>query len=152
MSLSKSLAPDLSHTRAHFPLTYLPEELVWQAYYSFSHYDPGYSILSFDQPAWTLWENRIIEAPLLFSEKVQAEIDSMLGQSQQPNSAIPDAMAYTNAVIHKVLRMKNIIPMNVPREVALDTTLAGYHMPKVIRGSLTAKVFKLLFVNTRNLN
>ena len=26
MSLSKSLAPDLSHTRAHFPLTYLPRE------------------------------------------------------------------------------------------------------------------------------
>ena len=59
-------------------------------------------------------------------------------------------MTYTNAVIHEVLRMENIIPVNVPREVALDTTLAGYHMPKVIRGSLT--VFKLLFVNTRNLN
>ncbi|XP_044800844.2 cytochrome P450 2J2 isoform X2 [Bubalus bubalis] len=73
-------------------------------------------------------------------EKVQAEIDSMLGQSQQPNSAIPDAMAYTNAVIHKVLRMKNIIPMNVPREVALDTTLAGYHMPKstMVLTNLTA--------------
>ena len=43
--VSKNLPPDLSHTRAHFPLTYLPEELVWRAYYSFSHYDPGYSIL-----------------------------------------------------------------------------------------------------------
>ena len=44
-------------------------------------------------------------------------------------------MPYTNAVIHEVLRMWNIIPLNVPREVAVDTTLAGYHLPKVVRGS-----------------
>ena len=44
-------------------------------------------------------------------------------------------MPYTNAVIHEVLRMGNIIPLNVPREVAVDTTLAGYGLPKVIRGS-----------------
>ena len=36
--LSKNLPPDLSHTRAHFPLTYLPEEVVQRPYYSFSHF------------------------------------------------------------------------------------------------------------------
>ena len=41
-------------------------------------------------------------------------------------------MPYTNAVIHEVQRMGNIIPLNVPREVAEDTTLAGYHLPKVV--------------------
>ena len=46
-------------------------------------------------------------------------------------------MPYTNAVIHEVQRMGNIIPMNVPREVTVDTTLGGYHLPKVIRGSFT---------------
>ena len=68
----------------------------------------------------------------------------MLGKSQQPNSATPDSLPYTSTVVQEVLRMENIIPMNVPREMALDTTLAGYHLPKVIGGSLTAKVFKLL--------
>uniref|UniRef100_A0A8D1C455 Cytochrome P450 2J2 n=1 Tax=Sus scrofa TaxID=9823 RepID=A0A8D1C455_PIG len=63
-------------------------------------------------------------------EKVQAEIDRVLGQSQQPSTADRESMPYTNAVIHEVQRMGNIIPLNVPREVAVDTTLAGYHLPK----------------------
>ncbi|KAI4590894.1 hypothetical protein MJG53_001943 [Ovis ammon polii x Ovis aries] len=85
------------------------------------------------------------ESFLPFSiEKIQAEIDGMLGKSQQPNSAAPDSLPYTSTVVQDVLRMENIIPMNVPREVALDTTLAGYHLSKVIGGLLTAKVFRLL--------
>uniref|UniRef100_A0A8C3WVK5 Uncharacterized protein n=1 Tax=Catagonus wagneri TaxID=51154 RepID=A0A8C3WVK5_9CETA len=63
-------------------------------------------------------------------EKVQAEIDRVLGQSQQPSTAARGSMPYTNAVIHEVQRMGNVIPLNVPREVAVDTTLAGYHLPK----------------------
>ncbi|XP_072830432.1 cytochrome P450 2J2-like isoform X1 [Vicugna pacos] len=63
-------------------------------------------------------------------EKVQAEIDRVLGQSQQPSTAARESMPYTNAVIHEVQRMGNIIPLNVPREVTVDTTLAGYHLPK----------------------
>uniref|UniRef100_A0A8D1B2Z4 Cytochrome P450 family 2 subfamily J member 34 n=1 Tax=Sus scrofa TaxID=9823 RepID=A0A8D1B2Z4_PIG len=73
-------------------------------------------------------------------EKVQAEIDRVLGQSQQPSTAARESMPYTNAVIHEVQRMGNIIPLNVPREVAEDTTLAGYHLPKgtMIMTNLTA--------------
>uniref|UniRef100_A0AAA9SWA0 Cytochrome P450 2J2-like n=1 Tax=Bos taurus TaxID=9913 RepID=A0AAA9SWA0_BOVIN len=73
-------------------------------------------------------------------EKVQAEIDRVLGQSQKPSMAARESMPYTNAVIHEVLRMGNIIPLNVPREVAVDTTLAGYHLPKgtVVVTNLTA--------------
>ena len=52
--------------------------------------------------------------------------------------AARESMPYTNAVIHEVLRMGNILPLNVPREVAVDTTLAGYHLPKVVRASLIA--------------
>uniref|UniRef100_A0A8D1AQP0 Cytochrome P450 family 2 subfamily J member 34 n=1 Tax=Sus scrofa TaxID=9823 RepID=A0A8D1AQP0_PIG len=75
-----------------------------------------------------------------FPEKVQAEIDRVLGQSQQPSTAARESMPYTNAVIHEVQRMGNIIPLNVPREVAEDTTLAGYHLPKgtMIMTNLTA--------------
>ncbi|XP_036034992.1 cytochrome P450 2J3-like isoform X2 [Onychomys torridus] len=63
-------------------------------------------------------------------EKVQAEIDRVIGQEKQPSLADRDAMPYTNAVVHEVLRMGNIIPLNVPREVTVDTTLAGFHLPK----------------------
>ena len=62
-------------------------------------------------------------------------------------------MPYTNAVVHEVLRMGNVIPLNVPRKVAVDTTLAGYHLPKVIRGShQQPQISKLIFVNDGNLN
>lgn len=62
---------------------------------------------------------------------MQAEIDRVIGQARQPNLADRDSMPYTNAVIHEVLRMGNIIPLNVPREVTADSTLAGFHLPKV---------------------
>ncbi|KAM4807479.1 LOW QUALITY PROTEIN: cytochrome P450 2J2-like [Urocitellus parryii] len=73
-------------------------------------------------------------------EKVHAEIDRVLGQWQQPSMAAREFMPYTNAVIHEVQRMGNIIPLNVPREVVVDTTLAGYYLPKgtMILTNLTA--------------
>ncbi|ELW61442.1 cytochrome P450 2J2 isoform X1 [Tupaia chinensis] len=73
-------------------------------------------------------------------EKVHAEIDRVIGQCQQPSMAVRESMPYTNAFIHEVQRMGNIIPLNVPREVTVDTTLAGYHLPKgtVIMTNLTA--------------
>ncbi|XP_037683009.1 cytochrome P450 2J2-like isoform X2 [Choloepus didactylus] len=63
-------------------------------------------------------------------EKVQAEIDREIGHSQQPSIADRERLPYTNAVIHEVQRMGNIIPLNVPREVVADTTVAGYYLPK----------------------
>lgn len=46
--------------------------------------------------------------------------------------------------------MGNIIPLNVPREVTVDTTVAGYHLPKVIRDS-QPQIFKLILLSGRNL-
>ncbi|XP_038189418.1 cytochrome P450 2J3-like isoform X2 [Arvicola amphibius] len=63
-------------------------------------------------------------------EKVQAEIDRVIGQEKQPSLTDRDSMPYTNAVIHEVQRMANIVPLNVPREVTVDTMLAGFHLPK----------------------
>ncbi|XP_006919523.1 cytochrome P450 2J2 [Pteropus alecto] len=73
-------------------------------------------------------------------EKVHAEIDRVIGQSQQPSTDDRESMPYTNAVIHEVQRMGDIIPMNVPREVTADTTLGGYHLRKgtAILTNLTA--------------
>ncbi|XP_055978278.1 cytochrome P450 2J2-like [Sorex fumeus] len=63
-------------------------------------------------------------------EKVHAEIDRVIGQMQQPSMALRESMPYTHAVVHEVQRMGNIIPLNVPRAAAADTTLNGYHIPK----------------------
>ncbi|XP_021056413.1 cytochrome P450 2J3-like isoform X3 [Mus pahari] len=69
-------------------------------------------------------------------EKVHSEIDRVIGHGRQPSTDDGDSMSYTNAVIHEVLRMGNIIPLNVPREVTADSTLAGFHLPKEIELAL----------------
>ncbi|XP_028368155.1 cytochrome P450 2J2-like [Phyllostomus discolor] len=73
-------------------------------------------------------------------EKTQAEIDRVLGQSQQPSMASREFLPYTNAVVHEVQRMGNILPLNAPRQVTADTTLAGYYIPKgtMLMTNLTA--------------
>ncbi|XP_020848775.1 cytochrome P450 2J2-like isoform X2 [Phascolarctos cinereus] len=62
--------------------------------------------------------------------KIQAEIDQVVGQARQPTMADKENMPYTNAAIHEVQRMGNIVPFNVPRVATVDTTVAGYYVPK----------------------
>ncbi|NXX45498.1 CP2J2 protein, partial [Tricholaema leucomelas] len=62
--------------------------------------------------------------------RVQAEIELVMGQVRQPALEDRDKMPYTNAVIHEVQRIGNIIPFNVPRATSRDTVLSGYTIPK----------------------
>ncbi|XP_023650393.2 cytochrome P450 2J2-like [Paramormyrops kingsleyae] len=76
-------------------------------------------------------------------EKVQAEIDSVIGRSRQPNMADRPNMPYTDAVIHEVQRMGNIVPLNVVRSTTKDTELGGYTIPKgtTLMGTLDSVLF-----------
>ncbi|XP_010178715.1 PREDICTED: cytochrome P450 2J2-like [Mesitornis unicolor] len=76
-------------------------------------------------------------------EKVQFEIDTVIGQSRQPTMADKENMPYTSAVLSEVLRMGNIVPLGVPRMSTSDTTLAGFHLPKgtTLMTSLTSIMF-----------
>ncbi|KAL6107457.1 uncharacterized protein ACO6RY_18226 [Pungitius sinensis] len=61
---------------------------------------------------------------------VQAEIDSVVGSSKPPSMADKDQMPYTDAVLHEVQRMANILPLNVARMTSRETTLGPYTLPK----------------------
>ncbi|XP_030429796.1 cytochrome P450 2J2-like [Gopherus evgoodei] len=76
-------------------------------------------------------------------ERVQAEIDAVIGQSRQPAMDDRDNMSYTNAVIHEVQRISNILPSSVPRMATSDTTLAGFYVPKgtLLIPNLTSVLF-----------
>ncbi|KAM4738448.1 cytochrome P450 2J6-like [Anableps anableps] len=63
-------------------------------------------------------------------EKVQAEIDRVIGQSRQPSMEDRANLPYTDAVIHEVLRMGNIAPLALPHSTNKEIQLGGYTIPK----------------------
>ncbi|XP_035996627.1 cytochrome P450 2J6-like isoform X2 [Fundulus heteroclitus] len=63
-------------------------------------------------------------------ERVQAEIDAVIGPSRPPSVVDRENMPYTDAVIHEIQRMGNIIPLNLARMANKDTTVDQYTIPK----------------------
>uniref|UniRef100_A0A7M4FYQ1 Cytochrome P450 2C8-like n=1 Tax=Crocodylus porosus TaxID=8502 RepID=A0A7M4FYQ1_CROPO len=66
-------------------------------------------------------------------EKVQQELDAVLGSSQLICYEDRKKMPYTNAVIHEIQRFSNIIPVGLPRVCAKNTMLLGFPLAKVDR-------------------
>ncbi|XP_070410180.1 cytochrome P450 2J4 isoform X3 [Nothobranchius furzeri] len=63
-------------------------------------------------------------------EKVQAEVDSVIGSTRLPSMVDRPNLPYTDAVIHEIQRFGNIVPLNGLRTASKDTTLGGYFIPK----------------------
>ncbi|XP_072537879.1 cytochrome P450 2J4-like [Salminus brasiliensis] len=75
--------------------------------------------------------------------KVQDEIERVVGSSRQPSVMDRDNLPYTNAVIHEIQRMGNILPLNVVRAATRDTQIEEYSIPKgtMVVGNLTSVLF-----------
>ncbi|KAF7665249.1 hypothetical protein LDENG_00149570 [Lucifuga dentata] len=63
-------------------------------------------------------------------ERVQAEIDAVVGSSRQPSMSDREDMPYTNAVIHEIQRMGDILPFSVAHMTNKNTILDKYTIPK----------------------
>ncbi|NXY35077.1 CP2J2 protein, partial [Pomatorhinus ruficollis] len=63
-------------------------------------------------------------------EKVQKELDAVVGCSHVFCYEDRKRLPYTNAVIHEIQRYSNILLIALPRLSMKDTELLGYHIPK----------------------
>ncbi|XP_027755047.1 cytochrome P450 2C8-like [Empidonax traillii] len=63
-------------------------------------------------------------------EKVQEEIDQVIGRSRKPCVADRTQMPYTDAVVHEIQRFISLIPLAVPHTVTKDTSFREYIIPK----------------------
>ncbi|XP_016376462.1 cytochrome P450 2J2-like [Sinocyclocheilus rhinocerous] len=63
-------------------------------------------------------------------EKVQSEIDQVIGQTRQPLMDDRTNLPYTYAVMHEIQRFANIVTFTPPRMANKDTTVGGRLIPK----------------------
>ncbi|XP_065109226.1 cytochrome P450 2K1-like [Paramisgurnus dabryanus] len=62
-------------------------------------------------------------------DRVQEEIDRVIG-GRQPMVDDRNNLPYTDAVIHEVQRLANIVPMNLPHMTSCDVNFNGYFIKK----------------------
>uniref|UniRef100_A0A8C9SF41 Cytochrome P450 2K1-like n=1 Tax=Scleropages formosus TaxID=113540 RepID=A0A8C9SF41_SCLFO len=62
-------------------------------------------------------------------DRVQEELIRVTG-SRQPRVEDRKNLPYTNAVIHEIQRMANIVPMSIPHITTCDVVFQGFHIKK----------------------
>ncbi|XP_075043098.1 cytochrome P450 2F3-like [Mixophyes fleayi] len=64
------------------------------------------------------------------AERIQKEIDSVVGRDRSPTITDRNMMPYTEATIYELMRFCDVIPISLPHRTSKDTVFRGYSIPK----------------------
>lgn len=64
-------------------------------------------------------------------DQVHEEIDSVIG-GRQPMVEDRKNLPYTEAVVHEIQRLANIVPMSLPHSTSCDVNFNGFFIKKVM--------------------
>ncbi|KAM5145962.1 cytochrome P450 2F3-like isoform 2-T2 [Mantella aurantiaca] len=64
------------------------------------------------------------------AEKMQEEIDLVVGRERFPSISDKGKMPYTEAAVHELIRFCDVLPISLPRCTSKDTVFRGYSIPK----------------------
>ncbi|XP_053728383.1 cytochrome P450 2F5-like isoform X1 [Synchiropus splendidus] len=74
--------------------------------------------------------NVLIKYPKI-QEEMQQEIDSVVGRQRSPFMEDRKSLPFTDAVIHEIQRMMDIVPFGLPHYALKDISFRGFNIPKV---------------------
>lgn len=63
---------------------------------------------------------------------MQEEISTVIGQERCPAVDDRKSLPFTDAVLHEIQRLLDIVPMSVPHYALKDISFRGYTIPKVL--------------------
>ncbi|KAM8920905.1 cytochrome P450 2C20-like [Pelodytes ibericus] len=63
-------------------------------------------------------------------DRIQQEIDTVIGTHRLPELSDRIQMPYTNAVIHEIIRFLDLVPFALPHKVIEDTPFQGFNILK----------------------
>lgn len=66
----------------------------------------------------------------LVQQRVQKEIDDVIGRDRLPAIKDRESMPYTNAVIHEIHRSMDLAPIGVPHKMNVGVDFYGHHIPE----------------------
>lgn len=78
------------------------------------------------------WSLMYLVANPEIQEKIQSEIDRVVGRERRPKQSDRAQLIYTEAFILEMFRHSSFLPFTIPHCTTSDTVLNGYYIPKGI--------------------